>query len=54
MPTLHLFMLEVKCFTLHWRRQNRVIFMLLFYTSKFMFINIFYKLHRYILHFFLS
>lgn len=33
MPTLQLFMLEAKCFTLHWRRQNRVILMLPFYAS---------------------
>nr|BAE90414.1 unnamed protein product [Macaca fascicularis] len=41
MPTFHLFMLEVKCFTFHWRRQNRVVFMLLFYTVMEMYLALF-------------
>ncbi|KAJ1061503.1 hypothetical protein K5549_020686, partial [Capra hircus] len=40
--TLHLFMLEVKCFTFHWRRQKQVmkIYLALF-RGEFIFINIF-------------
>uniref|UniRef100_A0A2K6S5H9 Uncharacterized protein n=1 Tax=Saimiri boliviensis boliviensis TaxID=39432 RepID=A0A2K6S5H9_SAIBB len=40
MPTFHLFMLEVKCFTFHWRRQMTEMYLALF-RGNFIFINIF-------------